>query len=136
MLIVNIVFILVLVSLVLGAFLLALRLAKRRAFGTLGTMALLVLGAIVFALRPVCYPFTDAEVAGFSPPIEERHETNFYGLRTFQQRDGQWYGCKMAIQYWLFLLTSRRAIVVRPLPVPASSPAAVVVAPEPPIQTG
>lgn len=64
--------------------------------------ALLVVGAIVFALRPVCYPLTEAEVAGFSPPIQEREETNFYGLRTFQRRDAQWYGCKMAFQYWSF----------------------------------
>ncbi len=75
---------------------------KKRAHKKLALMGLVVLGALFFALRPVCYAFTDAEVAGFSPPIEERHETNFYGLRTFQQRDGQWYGCKMAFQYWLF----------------------------------
>lgn len=50
-------------------------------------LSTLVLGLLVFALRPVCYSFTDAEVAGFSPPIEERHNTNFYGLKIFQQRD-------------------------------------------------
>lgn len=102
MLIVDIVLVLVVGSLVLGGVLVSLRLAKRRAYKPLAAVGLLLLGAIVLTLRPVCYPFTDAEVAGFSPPIEERHETNFYGLRTFQQRDGQWYGCKMAFEYWLF----------------------------------
>jgi hypothetical protein len=77
-------------------------LAKRRAWKKLTLMGLVFFGAISFALRPVCYPLTDAEVAGFSPPIEDRDETNFYGLRTFQQRDGQWHGCKMAFRYWFF----------------------------------
>jgi hypothetical protein len=90
--------VLVLGSLVLAAVLLA----KRRAHKKLALMGLLVLGAVFFTLRPVCYPLTDADVAGFSPPIEERHETNFYGLRVFQQRDGEWYFCKAAIKYWLF----------------------------------
>ncbi len=100
--IIDVVFILMLGALLLGGVLVALRLAKRRAYKTLATIGLLLFGAVVLTLRPVCYPFTDAEVAEFSPPIEERHETNFYGLRTFQQRDGQWYGCKMAFEYWLF----------------------------------
>ena len=95
---VTIACILVLGSLVFGAVVLA----KRRAYKTLALVGLLVLGATVITLRPVCYPFTDAEVAGFSPPIEERHETNFYGLRVFQPRDGEWYYCKAAIKYWFF----------------------------------
>ena len=93
----------ILSTLVLGLLVLAaLLLAKRRAYKKLALMGILVLGAIVIALRPVCYPLTDADVAGFSPPIEERHETNFYGLRVFQQRDGRWYGCKAALEFWFF----------------------------------
>ena len=96
----------ILSTLVLGFLVLAaLLLAKRRAHKTLALMGILVLGAILIALRPVCYPMTAADVAEFeevSRPIEERRETNFYGLRTFQQREGQWYYCKSAIQFWFF----------------------------------
>ncbi len=80
----------------------ALLLVKKRAHKKLALMGLVVLGALFFALRPVCYPLTDADVTGFSPPIEERHETNFYGLKVFQQRDGEWHYCKAAIKYWFF----------------------------------
>lgn len=64
----------------------------------------LVLGLLI-ALRPVCDPMNAADVAEFeevSRPIEERRETNFYGLRTFQQRDGQCHYCKSAIEFWFF----------------------------------
>ncbi len=77
-------------------------LAKRRVHKKLALIGILVLAAVFFTLRPVCYPLTDAEVAEFSTPIEELHGTGLFGLRYFQKRDGQWYHCKSAFQFWFF----------------------------------
>jgi hypothetical protein len=56
--------------------------------------ALLILtGLVGWALRPVCLPLTADDLRGFSVPIEQRTDRDFY-LRVFQQRGGQWYQCK------------------------------------------
>ncbi len=87
--------------LVLGALVLAaILLAKKRAHKKLSVMGLFVLGATFVILRPVCAPIPDAELRHFTPPIEERDETNFYGLRTFQRRGEQWFVCKTAVASW------------------------------------
>jgi hypothetical protein len=80
----------------------ALVLVKRRAYKRLALMVFLVLGLVGFALRPVCYPLTDAEVSEFSTPIEELHGTGLFGLKYFQKRDGQWNYCKSAFEFWFF----------------------------------
>jgi hypothetical protein len=53
----------------------------------------LVIAALVFALRPVCVPLSAEDLAGFNTPIEARTDHDFY-LRVFQQMDGRWYQCK------------------------------------------
>jgi hypothetical protein len=89
--------------LVLGCLVLVvILLAKKRAHKKLAFIGILVLGAVFFTLRPVCYPLTDAEVAEFSTPIEELHGTGLFGLKYFQKRDGQWNYCKSAFQFWFF----------------------------------
>ncbi len=89
--------------LVLGALVLAaILLTKKRAHKKLALMVILVLGAVFFTLRPVCYPLTDAEVAQLATPIEELHGTGLFGLRYFQKHDEQWYHCKSAFQFWFF----------------------------------
>jgi hypothetical protein len=45
------------------------------------------------ALRPVCVPLSNDDVARFPPPIETRTDRDLY-VRVFQFRDGQWYQCK------------------------------------------
>ena len=55
-------------------------------------VAIVVLLGIA-ALRPVCVPLTQEDLAGFNVPIEQRTDRDMY-LRVFQQRDGQWFQCK------------------------------------------
>jgi hypothetical protein len=55
-------------------------------------VAIVVLLGIA-ALRPVCVPLTQEDLAGFNVPIEQRTDRDLY-LRVFQQRDGQWFQCK------------------------------------------
>ena len=52
--------------------------------------------------RPVCVPIEEADVALFSPPIEERQEANFYGMKIFQQTDDGWHQCKTWIARQFF----------------------------------
>lgn len=47
-----------------------------------------------FLFRPVCVPIDEATLAIFSPPIEQRRETTFYGSPLYQRRGAQWYQCK------------------------------------------
>ncbi len=49
--------------------------------------------ALGFALRPVCVPLSAEDLQGFTVPIEQRTDRDFY-LQVFQRRDGQWYQCK------------------------------------------
>ena len=51
-------------------------------------------GSVYWLIHPVCREISDADAANFDPPIESREQSNFYGLRTFQKRDGRWYQCK------------------------------------------
>ena len=71
----------------------------RHALALLGAM--LVTGAYLL-FRPVCVPIPDDTLAVFSPPIEERRETTFYGSRIFQQENGQWFQCKTWIARQFF----------------------------------
>ena len=49
--------------------------------------------ATVYALRPLCVPLSDQDLAGFTTPIETRTDHDFY-LQVFQRIDGRWYQCK------------------------------------------
>ncbi len=63
---------------------------------------LVAAGAIgACALRPVCVPLSDVDLAGFNSPIETRTDHDFY-LRVFQHRDGQWLQCKTWISRQFF----------------------------------
>ncbi|HMB76643.1 MAG TPA: hypothetical protein VKN76_09610 [Kiloniellaceae bacterium] len=57
----------------------------------LGTAVIVI---VSLAFRPACRPIEAADAANFDPPIETRNDSNFYGLKTFQQEDGQWLHCK------------------------------------------
>jgi len=63
--------------------------------GRLGGLALVAVIAVVatFALRPVCVPLSEQDLAGFNTPIETRTDHDFY-LQVFQQAHGRWYQCK------------------------------------------
>ncbi len=63
---------------------------------------LLTFGALFATFRPVCAPIPETELRHFAPSIEERTETNFYGMRTFQQRGERWFYCKTAVASWFF----------------------------------
>jgi len=63
--------------------------------------AALIAGAYLL-FRPVCVPIPEDTLAVFSPPIEERRETTFYGSRIFQQENGQWFQCKTWIARQFF----------------------------------
>jgi hypothetical protein len=47
-------------------------------------------------------PIPEDTLAVFSPPIEERQETTFYGSPIFQQENGQWFQCKTWIARQFF----------------------------------
>ena len=68
-----------------------------------GVVIALVLGAAFcwLAFRPVCVPLSPEAVAGFTSPIEQRTDRDFY-LRVFQQRGGQWHQCKTWISRQFF----------------------------------
>ena len=51
-------------------------------------------GSVYWLVHPVCKEIPEADLANFDPPIESREQANFYGLRTFQKRDGNWFQCK------------------------------------------
>jgi hypothetical protein len=56
-------------------------------------IGLLIVALAYLALRPVCVPLSAEDLQGFTVPIEQRTDRDFY-LKIFQQRDGQWYQCK------------------------------------------
>ena len=70
------------------------------------TTALLIVAALLVALyllfRPDCRAIEDADLTRFDPPIETRTAANFYGLKVFQQKDGNWYHCKTWIARQFF----------------------------------
>ena len=67
-------------------------------------VALIVIVTILgwFIFRPVCVPLTSEDLSQFSPPIEQR--TNERGMiyHFWQQKGGQWYQCKSAIEREFF----------------------------------
>ena len=85
---------LVLAVFLTGFGLLGLYLVSRKRWKTLAAIVALIVAGIGLAFRPVCTPITAADAANFNPPIEQRDEANFYGLRIFRQIDGDWHHCK------------------------------------------
>ncbi len=75
---------------------------RRRARLTLVLLAAALAVGAVFGFRPVCVPIPEDTLASFSPPIEERRETTFYGAPLFRQTDGQWFQCKTWIARQFF----------------------------------
>ncbi len=75
---------------------------RRRPRLTLVLLAAALAAGAVFLFRPVCVPIPEDALAGFSPPIEERRETTFYGSPIFQQENGQWFQCKTWIARQFF----------------------------------
>jgi hypothetical protein len=65
-------------------------------------IVVVVLAALLLLFRPVCRPIEDSSLANFDPPIETRQDENFYGLKTFQQKDGSWLQCKTWIARQFF----------------------------------
>lgn len=59
-----------------------------------------VVGALLL-LRPVCVPLSDAALAEFNVPIDQRTDRDFY-LKVFQRRGGQWHQCKTWISRAFF----------------------------------
>ena len=62
---------------------------------------LLAAGVGSCALRPVCVPLTDENLAQFTVPIEQRTDRDVY-LQVFQRRDGRWHQCKTWLSRELF----------------------------------
>jgi hypothetical protein len=63
---------------------------------------LIVIALILGALRPVCRPLSEDDLAHFNVPIEQRTDRDMYYLPVFQQRDGQWHHCKTWLSRKLF----------------------------------
>jgi hypothetical protein len=85
-----------------GLALLIVVLLRKRSFKALCFTLVAIAGAGVFLLTPVCQPIPDEALRGFAPPIEEREERNFYGLKTFQLKEGRWHHCKSWMARLLF----------------------------------
>ncbi len=68
--------------------------ARGRTGLALVLLAAALIGCALFLLRPICVPIPEDMLAVFSPPIEQRRETIFYGSPIFQQENGQWFQCK------------------------------------------
>ena len=66
-------------------------------------LVVLLLIAIVSscALRPVCVPLSEEDIARFNVPIEQRTDRDFY-LQVFQRRNGQWHQCKTWVSRQFF----------------------------------
>jgi hypothetical protein len=65
-------------------------------------LAAAVIASAILLFRPVCRAIEDSSLANFDPPIETRQNENFYGLKTFQQKDGSWLQCKTWIARQFF----------------------------------
>jgi hypothetical protein len=75
---------------------------KRKAIGLLSIIvALGSVGAIGWAMRPVCVPIPDEDLKNFNVLIEQRTDRDFY-VKVFQQRDGHWFQCKTALSRFFF----------------------------------
>ena len=79
---------------------------SRDARGRTGRVIVLLAAALiagaVLVFRPVCVPIPEDTLAVFSPPIEQRRGTTFYGSPLFRQTDGQWFQCKTWIARQFF----------------------------------
>jgi hypothetical protein len=75
---------------------------RRRTGLTLALLAAVLIGGAVFLFRPACVPIPEDTLAVFSPPIEERRETTFYGSPIFRQKNGRWFQCKTWIARQFF----------------------------------
>jgi len=67
----------------------------------LAVAIVILLGAAIFALRPICVEIPDQELLQFTSPIEQRIDRDVY-LKVFQQRNGRWHQCKTWISRQLF----------------------------------
>jgi hypothetical protein len=72
--------------------------ARRRAVAITWVLVpvLLLAGLATWAAWPVCVALPDEALAQFHPPIAQRDDQVWH-VRTFQQREGQWYHCKPRI---------------------------------------
>jgi hypothetical protein len=64
-------------------------------------VSLILVGAIAWALHPVCVPLSSEDLRAFTTPIDQRTDRDLY-LRVFQLRDGKWHQCKMWISRRFF----------------------------------
>jgi hypothetical protein len=78
------------------------RLSLRRQWAPPAAAALAFAGSLAWFLHPVCVAIPPEDLAGFTPPIEVRTDTDMIGERVFQQRDGSWFQCKPWIARALF----------------------------------
>ncbi len=77
-------------------------LVSRKRWNTLYAIVALIVVGVGLAFRPVCVPIAAPVAAKFNPPIEQRDEANFYGLRYFRQIDGDWHHCKTWLARFFF----------------------------------
>lgn len=71
--------------------------APRRAAIAWVLIPLLLAAALAsWAAWPICVVLPDAAVTEARPPLAQR-EDQVWHVRTFQQREGQWYHCKPRI---------------------------------------
>ena len=64
-------------------------------------LGLLLVGAPVFALRPVCQPLSDEDLKSFNTPIELRTDRDFW-VKIFQKHGDRWFHCKTWISRQFF----------------------------------
>ena len=64
-------------------------------------IGVLLVGAPIFALRPVCQPLSDKDLKSFTTPIEHRTDKDFW-VQIFQKRGDRWLHCKTWISRQFF----------------------------------
>ena len=62
----------------------------------------IVIALVLGALRPVCRPLSDDDLAQFNVPIAQRTDRDMYYLPVFQQHEGRWHHCKTWLSRKLF----------------------------------
>lgn len=67
----------------------------------LAVMFIVVIALTAVVLRPVCVPISDAALAQFTEPIEQRTDRDLH-VRVFQMRNGRWHQCKTWLSRQLF----------------------------------
>jgi len=73
----------------------------KRALITLLAVVASIATVAAFALWPICVPLSDAQLAAFNVPIEQRTDRDLY-LTVFQKRDGRWHQCKTRLSRAFF----------------------------------